>query len=236
MTQLMPDVRQGASGFPDVTSHIEFADAIAWRFHGGGPDAPDVRQVARLGLLKAARRFDPARGVPFRAFAEPTITGEIKRYFRDSCWLVRPPRSVQEARMRVLGVFPELMQQLGVEPSVKELAETLECNKDLVSEAMQCGALRKPAALEQLWDDTYEAFALARATAMEEEGFERVEDRLFLSAALATASRDERRLLYLRFVQELSQQQIAVELGVSQMQVSRLLKAALGRLRRLIAA
>lgn len=239
MTGLLPEVLRDDSGprgyLRDlVISHLDLADTVASRFHKGGPDADDIRQVARLGLLKAARRYEATRGVPFKAFAEPTIVGEIKRYFRDSCWLVRPPRNLQEVRAKVRGVFPELMQQLGREPSLKNLAETLQCHKGVVSEAMQCGVLRKPASLESQWGESLDGGSLTRATAFDDDGFEHVEDRLFLGAALATVSRAERRLLYLRFVEGLSQQQVAVELGVSQMQVSRLLKATLAKLRRLL--
>ena len=119
-----------------VLSHMGLAEAIARRYSRGASDPRDIRQVALLGLVKAARRFDPDRGFPFAAFAGPTIAGEIKRYLRDTAWLVRPPRSLQELALTTASAVPELEQEFGREPSPDEIAQHLSKDVGDVVEAM----------------------------------------------------------------------------------------------------
>ncbi|GAB4100069.1 sigma-70 family RNA polymerase sigma factor [Sinomonas halotolerans] len=217
--------------------HLGVADALARRFKCPGHDADDLRQVARLGLIKAAKRYEEGKGHGFVAFAAPTITGELKRYVRDHSWVVRPPRSIQELRLRLRGVRPALAQRLGHDPSTAELSRELGAGLAEVAEAQIAEAAM---VAEQIDDgDTSrsdDGVKHAVAFAADDPGYEQVETRLALAAALEDLSERDRRILYLRFHHEMTQSQIAKELGVSQMQVSRLLNRVLGQLRTRMAA
>ncbi|WP_171042221.1 sigma-70 family RNA polymerase sigma factor [Sinomonas gamaensis] len=218
--------------------YLAVADALARRYRCPGHDAEDLRQVARLGLMKAAQRYEDGQGRGFVAYAVPTIAGELKRYLRDQAWTVRPPRSVQELRLKVRGAVPDLTQRLGREPTPRELADELgltaaEVCQDQAAEASLGYQPIKPT------DTTEDSDARrfdSTVMAFQEPGYEEVDSSLALSYALGGATEEETRILHLRFAQEMSQQQIADELGVSQMQVSRLLRRLLNRLRRRLAA
>jgi RNA polymerase sigma-B factor len=208
-----------------VIRHLGLADALARRHAVRGHDVADLTQVARLGLLSAAARYVEGQG-EFVSFAVPTILGEIRHYLRDNSWVVRPPRGVQELRMRVNGARSDLEQSLGREPSLKELAEALDLTPSEVAEAAAAEAALVPHPLGGTDEDDG-----GPEVGMDDPGFGEAELRAMLDSLLRGASARERRLLHLRFVREMSQKQIAGELGVSQMQVSRLLRKLLVRLR-----
>jgi RNA polymerase sigma-B factor len=217
-----------------AVEYLGVADAVARRFHCPGHDPEDLRQVARLGLIKAANRYRADLGHGFVPYAVPTISGEIKRYLRDQSWIVRPPRGIQEMRLKVNAARPRLVQCLGHEPTTLELSRELNVTVAEVAEAQIADASMVPEAIEPT-DELEEpqsrrTFSLVLGS--EEPGFERVESLHCLASALEGASDQDLRLLRLRFGQELTQEEIAQQLGISQMQVSRLLRRLLGRLRR----
>ena len=211
-----------------ITDHLWLADSIARRFLGRGQEADDLVQVARSGLVEAVRRFDPEQG-PFIAFAVPTITGVVKRHFRDHGWFVRPPRRTQELAARIRSEWPDLVQQLKSEPSGTDLAERLTESRSAVQEAQRAGQWYGSSSL-----DAAEAsgFSIACATGALEQ--DRCEAHLLLGRAWPHLTRSEQRLLSMRFYEEKSQSEIASQIGTSQMQVSRLLARTLRRLRALI--
>jgi RNA polymerase sigma-B factor len=220
-----------------AVEYLGVADALARRFRCPGHDPDDLRQVARLGLMKAARRYRTGLGHGFVPYAVPTITGEIKRYLRDQSWIVRPPRGVQELRLKVNAARPRLAQRLGHEPSTRELSRELCVCVEDVAEAQIADASMVPDSIEHGDSpDDPEARRLSVVVSTEDTGYEHVESMQALNDALMDASEQDKRLLHLRFVKELTQEEIAKELGVSQMQVSRLLRRLLGRLRRRMAA
>jgi RNA polymerase sigma-B factor len=220
-----------------VVEYLGVADALARRYRVPGHDAEDLRQVARLGLVMAAQRYREGAGHGFVQFAVPTIVGTIKRHLRDQSWVVRPPRSLQELRLRVKESRGRLVQELGREPSLAELSETTGCSSEQVAEAFSVEAALVGAAIESLDDSSgADDERMARVVSVTEPGFEQVEQRELVAAALEGATANDLRLVKMRFVDEMSQSEIAAELGVSQMQVSRLLRRLLARMRRNIAA
>ncbi|HKU10429.1 MAG TPA: sigma-70 family RNA polymerase sigma factor [Sinomonas sp.] len=238
LDQASPETAERAQAAGDLAvEYLSVADALAKRYRCPGHDAEDLRQVARMGLIKAARRYRSGEGNGFVAYAVPTITGELKRYLRDQAWTVRPPRSVQELRLRVRGAVPDLTQRLGHEPTAQEISGELGVSVDDVVAAQAAEASLGYQQIEPT-DSTEDrdVYPLGAVMAFHETGYEMVEANIALSSALEGVSGDDKRLLYLRFVKEMSQQQIADELGVSQMQVSRLLRRLLDRLRRRMAA
>jgi RNA polymerase sigma-B factor len=213
-----------------VLDHLELADQIARQHSGRAHDWSDLRQVGYLGLVKAARRYDPGFGAPFVSFAIPTISGEIKRHLRDNGWVVRPPRQVQELRHALLAVVPALTQRLGRTPTDAELAAHTGHTRDEVAEALAAHSSLRPASLDFTVHEA-EGTSLADTIGDDDPGYARAERTVLLDAARGVLSERDRRILHLRFVDECSQSEIAAELGVTQMQVSRLLARILGQLR-----
>ncbi len=213
-----------------VLDHLDLARSVARSFSVTGPDSPDILQVAYLGLVKASRRYDAGYGVPFPAYAVPTMAGEIKRYLRDSCWMVRPPRTVQDLRTEVARASSDLAQKLGREPSLDELAERLEEHPDAVAEAMNCQSSMRPDSLDVLAGDSFWADRLCAA----DRSLDRRDEVLSLRTAVAELSAKEKELLFRRFYCEETQQRIGERLGMSQMQVSRLLARTLVRLQKFL--
>ena len=210
-----------------VTEHLGLADRIARRLTPAGQTREDFVQVARLGLVEAARRFEPGRGVPFSAYASTVITGHLKHHLRDRCWSVRPPRRLQDLWLQATATRDRLSQGLGRAPTVAELAAALEVSESSLVEAL--GA-------QQAWSaDSFERLTDAQGPAWEpavaEAGFERVDDRSWLRPALKQLPERLQLIVEMRFVHELTQSQIAERVGVSQMHVSRLLAQALAQLR-----
>ncbi|WP_291041226.1 sigma-70 family RNA polymerase sigma factor [Herbiconiux sp.] len=221
--------------YPDpealVVEHLSLADAVARRFfrHDRARDE-DLVQVARIGLLKAARRFDPEKGDTFSAFAVPTMAGEIKRHLRDLGWFVRPPRSVQELRARVAEATSRLTQELGRAPSLAELTLDLGESAAAVVEARACQQHLYPSSLDVPIGDSHGA-TLADIIPDAADEVERADLVVMLWSVLRTLPARERRVIQLRFFEDRTQQEIAVELGVTQMQVSRILTKTLALLR-----
>ncbi len=196
----------------------------------------DLEQVAYLGLTKAAERFEPARGVQFLSYATPTIHGELKRYLRDHGWDVHVPRPLQERALRARQARDALAVELGRPPSTGEIAERLGEEPERVDEALLVMTARSAHSLEALSEHAERAPSVAsqavRPSGAEADGFERVLEREALRSALATLSEDERYTIGLRYLEELTQDEIANRTGVSQMTVSRRLSRALARARR----
>jgi RNA polymerase sigma-B factor len=209
-----------------VTSHLWLADSLARRFHHRGEEAEDLQQVARFGLVQAVQRFDPDQG-PFLAFAIPTISGCLKRHFRDHGWLVRPPRRTQEVAAQLRQQSPELTQRLHADPSDQDLADHLGQSIKVVREANGANQCYRPSSLAA-------AYGSASAEPAAADEFAMCETRLVIGRAWRQLTRDERTLLTLRFYEDRSQSAIATRLGISQMQVSRLLARTLLRLRSII--
>ncbi len=205
-----------------VHRYLWLADGIARRRAGHAEDREDIQQVARFALYLAALRYDPGRGA-FIPFAKLTIEGEIKRHFRDRTWYVRPPRRIQELTVRIGQIWPDLSQALHHEPSVAELAEALGAEPGLVREALTAGGARYPAHSDL--DDGSITIA-ARG--------DHEDTRLVVESVLGSLTGEQQDLLRLRFYDDLTQSQIAARLGISQMQVSRLLARILATLRRAI--
>lgn len=211
-----------------IVANLDLARSLARRYHRRGEDHDDLEQVACLGLTKAVHGFDPARGGTFTAYAVPTILGEIRRHFRDSCWSVRPPRRIQELQTHLSAASTELQQRLHRPPSAEELAEALDVPVADVQEALGSTGCFTAQSLDQGHDD---GDAPEPGLGQEDPAFHDVENSLLLAPLLAELTERDRQILSRRFVDEWSQQQIADELGVTQMQVSRLLRRVLARMR-----
>jgi RNA polymerase sigma-B factor len=209
-----------------VIDYLDLAKSLAGRFAGAGREREDLVQVACLGLVKAARAFDESRGTSFPGFAAPTITGELKRYLRDRCWVVRPPRGVQELRGQLLRAEREMAQSLGRNPSPAELARELAVPVRAVREAAAAGSSMRPDSLDAA-DPHCDTPSPAEELAVQDPAFERVEEFLCLSQALGELSGPERELLYRRYFCEETQTELGERFGVSQMQISRRLARAL---------
>jgi RNA polymerase sigma-B factor len=217
-----------------VKRYLPLARKLARRYSGAREPFDDLLQVASLGLVKAVDRFDTDRGTAFSSFAVPTILGELKRYFRDLGWAVHVPRGAQEQALKVEEAYQKLTTQTGRAPSVPDLAEYLELSIEDVLEALETSAAHHSASLDAPYDDGEgESGTLADAFGETDERFDIVEMNATISAAARQLSARERRVLVLRFVEDLTQTQIAEDIGVSQMQVSRILRRALARLRQL---
>lgn len=215
--------------------NIGTAENIAGRYRGRGVDWEDLLQVAYVGLVKAVRGFRPTEGSSFAAYANPTISGEIKRHFRDFAWTVRPPRRIQELQGAVHGVEPELVQALGRPASPSDLARALAVDLIELREALTVDGCFAPLSLDAP-ARTETGTTLGELVPDETDEFERI-DRLQTLVPVITALRPrERAILVMRFVRGCTQAEIGAELGVSQMQVSRLLRDLLERLREALAS
>ncbi|HEX2016918.1 MAG TPA: SigB/SigF/SigG family RNA polymerase sigma factor [Solirubrobacteraceae bacterium] len=216
-----------------VERFLPLARQLARRYQRADEPLDDLVQVASLGLIKAIDRFDPQREVVFSSYAVPTILGELKRHFRDRTWSVRVPRDLQELALRVDRTVTSLSLDLRRSPSVTEIAETVGASEEQVLEALEAaGAYRATSldsprgAAEEDGGDT-----LADSFGTEEGGFDLAEHRATLGPLLESISPRERTVLELRFGEDLTQAEIGARIGVSQMQVSRLIRQALARLR-----
>jgi RNA polymerase sigma-B factor len=213
-----------------VRRYLPLAKRIAQRFRGRGEPLEDLVQVASLALVHAIDRFDPARGTAFSTFAVPTVTGELKRHFRDKSRLVRPPRALYDLRGRIDKAVDELSPDLGRAPTAAEIAEYLGSTVELVLEAREATEACRVASLDGLRED--DAPPLEERLAADEPGFDRVDGSATLTTLLAQLPRRERRILCLRYIADLTQAEVGALVGVSQMQVSRLERAALASLQR----
>lgn len=215
-----------------VRRNLPFAKRLALRYRGASESFDDLLQVANLGLVNAVDRFDPERGIPFTAFASPTILGELKRHFRDRVWTVRVPRGLHDRMAEVEKAITELTKELQRSPSVGEIAGRLDLQQTDVLEVLEANHNRRPLSLDRPagGEDADEAPA-AEWIGSEDAGFELVEGRIALDAALPYLDERERLVLRLRFADDMTQSQIAERIGHSQMHVSRILRRALARIR-----
>jgi RNA polymerase sigma-B factor len=214
-----------------IELNLGIAHSIASRFRGRGVEPDDLDQVAYLGLLKAARSYRPDTETPFLAYAVPTIRGEVKRYFRDCSWTVRIPRRLQELQGSIAAARPQLVQDLQRDPTLEELADAIGVEVGEVEAAIAADGCFSVLSLDRPMDGESTA-SLADTIADEEDGaFERTEAVAILEPVLNELAPRERRILELRFVEGHTQADIGAEIGVSQMQVSRLLRGILDRLR-----
>jgi RNA polymerase sigma-B factor len=214
-----------------VEAHRGLAASIAHDYRGRGVDLDDLVQIAMLGTLKAVERFDPSRGIPFSSFASRTVNGEIKRYFRDRTWAVRPPRSAQERHLDLRRATAALGSRLGRPPTVAELAEELDLSVDEVLEAQEAGAAYRATSLDARRPGDEEGASLAERLPGGEGASQPVELRMLVGQLLQTLPKREAEILRLRFYDELTQSEIAERLGISQMHVSRLIRRCLLELR-----
>jgi RNA polymerase sigma-B factor len=213
-----------------VLGHLRLAEHIAMRFRNRGQAIDDLRQVATIGLINAVRRYDPDRG-DFLSFAVPTITGEIRRYFRDATWAVRVPRRLQELSASLDAAGERLANRLGRAPRPSELATELELDLDDVHEGLQAKDAYTSRSLDRAPAATDAEPALVERLGHTESGYPAAEARTDLRPALAALPEREATIVLLRFFDNLTQQQIADRMGISQMHVSRLLSASLRRMR-----
>ncbi len=211
---------------------MPLARELAMRYRYTDEPLDDLNQVAYMGLLKAIDRFDPARGARFTSYAVPTILGELKRHFRDKGWAVRVPRDTQERVLAVNRISDELAKRLGRSPTVREIADNLQCSVEQVLEAREAAVSYEAASLEApvRGADSEDGPTLGDTVGGEDYGFELVERGQAIAATWRTLPDREQRVVQLRFVDDLTQREIGERMGISQMHVSRLLRRALDRL------
>jgi RNA polymerase sigma-B factor len=210
--------------------YLDLAEALARRYRGRGEDYEELRQAACVGLMKAVRGYTLDHGTPFAAYAVPTITGELKRHFRDRCWSIRPTRRVQELHAELSTVTERLAQELGHEPSRQELAAALDEDAWTLEQALSVSSCYTPRSLDASVD-TEGHTAYHSLLGVPEDGFEQVETHVALSRLVRELPDRDRRLLGMRFYEDLTQREIAERIGVTQMQVSRLLTKIFAKLR-----
>jgi len=210
---------------------MPLARSIARRYARSNEPLDDLVQVASIGLINALERFDPERGVAFSTFAVPTIAGEVRRHFRDRCWTVRPPRAVAETLGQVDRKTEELTSRLGRAPRIREIGQALELSDEAVLEARQARleltvtSLNEPPRSHEDADGS-----MADLLGAEDPGYERAQQRATLQTLTEALTEQERQVLELRFTHDLTQQEIGKLIGISQMQVSRLVRRSLLKL------
>src|SRR4051794_30549628 len=214
-----------------VDRYLALAYHLARRYRNGEAHADDVAQVASIGLLNAIDRFDPDRGTAFSTFAVPTILGEIKRYFRDKGWAVRVPRALQELARDVERVSEELEVELGRVPTALQLAQRLDLSVEDVLEARVAGWAHYGVSLDRPTRDDDEHRTLGESLGITDAGFRHAEDAISFETLVAGLGERQRRVLQLRFREDLTQAEIAQRVGLSQMHVSRILRQAVEELR-----
>jgi RNA polymerase sigma-B factor len=214
-----------------VELHLPLVEYLARRFRNRGEWLDDLTQVATIGLIKSIDRFDLDRGVEFSTYATPTIVGEIKRHFRDKGWAVRVPRRLQELKLALTKAIGDLAQRLGRAPTVAELAAHLQMSEEDVLEGLESANAYSTVSLDAPDSGDEDAPAVAESLGMVDDALEGVEYRESLKPLLERLPPREKRILLLRFFGNMTQSQIATELGISQMHVSRLLAKTLAQLR-----
>jgi RNA polymerase sigma-70 factor (sigma-B/F/G subfamily) len=213
-----------------VLLNVEVAESIVMRYRNRGVPVEDLVQVACLGLVKAVHGFDPTKSDNFLSYAVPTILGEVKRFFRDNAWVVRPPRRIQELQAEISSASARLMHETGRPPTPKEIADDLNLDVEVVSEALTADGCFAPSSLDRPAGDDATA-SLSDVLGDSDPGFDRAEAVVALRPLCQQLSERDRRIVYLRFFHEWTQARIAEEFGVTQMQVSRLLTRILKQLR-----
>jgi RNA polymerase sigma-B factor len=237
--ELFAELRDGTAGEPTrdaareglVHLHLPLVEHCARRFRNRGEPFEDLVQVGTIGLLKSIDRFDLERGVEFSTYATPTIIGEIKRYFRDKGWAIRVPRRLQELRMQIGAASAELTQDLGRSPTPRELAGRIGCSVEEILEGIESSNAYSTLSLDASDDSEDGVATMLDAIGVDDENLEHVEIRESIKPLLDRLDAREKRILLLRFFKNMTQSQIAEEIGVSQMHVSRLLSRTLDQLR-----
>ena len=215
-----------------VTLHLPLVEHCARRFRNRGEPFEDLVQVGTIGLIKSIDRFDLDRGVEFSTYATPTIIGEIKRYFRDKGWAIRVPRRLQELRMQISSTAAELTQSLGRSPTPRELAEVIGCTVDDIVEGIESSNAYSALSLDAAEDAGDEGgVSMLEMMGLDDAELEHIEIRESIKPLLEALPPREKRILLLRFFRNKTQSEIADEIGVSQMHVSRLLSRTLDQLR-----
>jgi RNA polymerase sigma-B factor len=227
--------RYRATGDRDVRNqliqqHHWIAVHCARRFANRGEPLDDLIQVGQLGVLKAVDRFDPEIGLSFTAFAMPTVLGELRRYFRDSTWAVRVPRRIKELHVELGATVEFLTNKLGRAPRVGELASHMGVDEETVLDAIEAGNAYRSAPLVPVGDENH-VTSDAEAVGIDDEELSGMDLRVDVRRLLRRLQSRERRIVYLRFFEGLSQSEIAEQVGVSQVHVSRLLRASIESLR-----
>ncbi|MGI9082508.1 MAG: SigB/SigF/SigG family RNA polymerase sigma factor [Thermoleophilaceae bacterium] len=212
-----------------VERHMPLVRSLARRYAGRGEPLDDIEQVGAIGLIKAIDRFELEREVALTTYATPNVVGEIKRHFRDKGWAIRVPRALQELNAKMSSTIDRLTATLGRSPSIAEIAESLEATPEDVLEAIEVGSAYTTLSLSApVGEDAADPL---EAIGGEDEGFERSDDRAALAPALARLPQREREILRMRFEEGLPQTQIAEQVGLSQMHVSRLIRRSLTAMR-----
>jgi RNA polymerase sigma-B factor len=215
-----------------VTLHLPLVEHCARRFRNRGEPLEDLVQVGTIGLIKSIDRFDTDRGVEFSTYATPTIIGEIKRYFRDKGWAIRVPRRLQELRMQITSTTAELTQTLGRSPTPRELAGAIGCTVEEVIEGIESSNAYSTLSLDAADDGGEDGgISMLEMLGVDDQELEHIEIRESIKPLLEALPAREKRILLLRFFRNKTQSEIAEEIGVSQMHVSRLLSRTLDQLR-----
>ncbi len=214
-----------------VHLHLPLVEHAARRFRNRGEPFEDLVQVGTIGLIKAIDRFETDRGVEFSTYATPTVIGEIKRYFRDKGWAIRVPRRLQELRMQISAATGELTQKLGRSPTPRELADVIGCTVEEIIDGLESSNAYATLSLDASDDSDDGPPSMLTTLGTEDAGIEHVEIRESIKPLLEGLGEREKRILLLRFFKNMTQSQIAEEIGVSQMHVSRLLTRTLAQLR-----
>ncbi len=214
-----------------VRLHLPLVEHLTRRFLNRGEPYDDLLQVGTIGLIKAIDRFDTERGVEFSTYATPTIVGEIKRHFRDKGWAIRVPRRLQELRISISGATAELTQDLGRSPTVSEIARKVGVSDEEVIEGLESANAYATLSLDAHDSAEDSALSMLDTLGEDDEALEHVENRESIKPLLESLDPREKHILTLRFFRGMTQSQIATEIGVSQMHVSRLLNKTLATLR-----
>jgi RNA polymerase sigma-B factor len=214
-----------------IEAHLGLAEYLARRFSNRGEPMDDLVQVASVGLVKAVDRFDPERAVEFSTYATHTIVGELKRHFRDKGWAVRAPRRMQELYLRLGKLVSSMSQEMGRSPTIPELAAEAQVSEEEVLEALEAGQAYRFTSLDAPAPGDGDSENLAAHLGEEDPELQDAEHRAALSPLIAKLPQREQTILHLRFFEGLTQSEIAAQLGISQMHVSRLLARSLAQLR-----
>ena len=237
--ELLTQMRDGSEAERSVARddlvhlHLPLVEHCARRFRNRGEPHEDLVQVGTIGLIKSVDRFDLDRGVEFSTYATPTIIGEIKRHFRDKGWAIRVPRRLQELRMQIGAATGELTQSLGRSPTPRELAEAIGCSVEEVMEGIESSHAYSTLSLDAGSDNSDDGggASMLALIGVEDDNLDNVEIRESIKPLLDALDAREKKILLLRFFKNMTQSQIAEEIGVSQMHVSRLLSRTLTQLR-----
>jgi RNA polymerase sigma-B factor len=213
-----------------VQRHLPLVRSLARRYAGRGEALDDIEQVGAIGLIKAIDRYELSREVALTTYATPNVVGEIKRHFRDKGWAIRVPRALQELNGKMGPTIERLTARLGRSPTINEIAQEFETTPEQVLEAMEAGSAYAPQSLSVGPDADGELDPM-ETIGTEDVEFERTDERTSLEPALAALPDREQLILKLRFEEGLTQTQIAEQIGISQMHVSRLIRRSLERMR-----